>query len=250
MFINEFMTSGFREFYNGKTITSFESHTIACLSIIYGKKELLDSANTSENEFITLIRKYGYPESSYMRFLAYITEYEEFKKEKAENTDLKTNIYNKIEVEIINMFGFKYLLGKCFKEEIEVFEKALLNDPNINKLKENVCINPEFTSNYWNKKKKEFKNNVELETIKIDYLDEDVYNRFNLSMDSVKQMDYRMVNQLNKSIIERLKNPEEEIKPLKRKSVLSNESGYVDVLIMVGIITCIITAGFIYVFVR
>lgn len=254
MFINEFITNGLNDYFGENKPYSFEKHIIECICNIYGK-ENINRIYTSQNqnEFIKLIRMYGYSENSYLRFVGYTVEYENFKKSFAGNPNQKTDIYNKIESEVITMFGFKFLLGKTTKQEIDSFEYNLLNDFETTRLKLNTGLNPNFIQELWKKRRIEFKNSVDLYSVKTNYLDDETYKKFNIDLETVKQMDYRMVEKLNKSILERLKHPEEVIKEeveKKSKFVLSSGNGFVDILIMVSIITTVISAGVIYIILR
>ena len=252
MFINEFITAGLNDLFGERKLFSFERHILECICQIYGISEVKSMyASKDQNGFITLLRKYGYQEENYMRFLGYTAEYEDFKKNLRTNPNLKSDIYNKIESEVITMFGFKFLLDKFNQAEIEQFEKILLNDFETIRLKFNTSLNPNFTKELWEKRKNEFKNSVELSNVKVDYLNEDLYKKFNLDMETVEKMDYRMVERLNKSILDRLNESEEIVtNNVKTKFVLTSGNGFVDILIMVSIITTIISAGIIYFFLR
>lgn len=251
MFINEFLNIGLNDYFNTNTY-SFECHIIKCMCSIYGIdaiKTLYTSNN--QNEFIKLIRKYGYSENSYLRFLGYMNEYESFKKLLITKKELKSNIFNKLENEVITMFGFKYLLGKLSDAEIKSFENNLLNDQQINNLKSAYSLDAEFTKNLWKKKVKDFKNSVNLFSVKVNYLDDETYKKFDIDLETVKQMDYRMVERLNKSILDKLEKGETpSIAPKKSKFVLTSGSGFVDILIMISIITTVISAGVVYIILR
>ena len=243
MFINEFISLGMYSYFNNYKDNPFERHIIECICDIYGFDNVLNLCkNGEQNEFIKLLKIYGYPENYYVRFISLTLEYEEFKKEIVLNPEKKSNIYSKIEAELIKMIGFKWMQEKLTEQEFIKFENDLLNNFEVINLKYKNCTDPDETKNLWAKRKVEFKNNVGLETIKIDFLEEEIYKRFNLEFEDVQQMDYRMVNQLNRSIVKKMQEPEEN-EQKKQKFVLANTSGKINIFIILAIIMIILVIG-------
>ena len=245
MFINNFFTAGLKKYFSNNKISSFETHVIACICDIYGEDEVKKLyINKDQTGFIELIKKYGYPENYYVRLVSLTLEYENYLINLRKNPELKTNVYNKIEAELIKMVGFKWMMDELTNQELIKFENDLINDFEIIKFKYNSSTEPEATKELWEARKKEFRNSIKLETAKIDFLSDEVYKQFNLEIDDVKDMDYRMVERLNKSIIQKMQEPPEE-KPKEKKSkfVLANATGKINFVMMVCILLLIAAVG-------
>ncbi len=98
--------------------------------------------------------------------------------------------------------------------------------------------------------------NVELIEIKPEYLDEFTYAKFGTSLKDVKKMDYRMVKELNDYIKSKMTVSIPEDRPkdkfslsnINKRTVLSSGNGYVDGLLIAGIIATEISIGLIYLF--
>lgn len=247
MFINEFINTGLYDYFNDLKSVSFEKHVIECICDIYGKEEIKKAFLTKDqNMFIDLIKSFGYPDNYYTRFLGYTMDYIKFKDEMKTNPEAKTNVLSRIEAELITMFSYKWMLDKVSPADIERFEKDLLSNFEVIRLNMNHSIDPNIIRTIWEKQKHDIQNSISLKKEEASFLETGVYQKFDLDINDVKQMDYRMVNQLNKSIIDKLKEPEEEVKKsFQQKFVLSSGNGFVDILMMVSIIGTIASIGII-----
>ena len=254
VFVNEFITLGMDSFFNNKSEDVFERHIIECLCDIYGESTLRTLYQSGdENGFITLIHKYGLTPSIYDNFLRDTIKYEKFKQENALDPTQKSNIASSVESSIITMFLYKCLVIDVTLEELGHFENDLLNDFSVIKLHFNTSLNPNKTRELWEKKKKILQDNVELVEIKPTYLDEFTYARFGVNIVDVKKMDYRMVEELNSYIKSKMDEmPKEEPKPKKStitaNTVISSGNGFVDSLLIAGIIATEMSIGLIYLF--
>lgn len=254
-FVNQFLSLGMYDYFNDKRDNIFERHIVECLCDIYGTsaiKKCYDEKD--ENAFTTLIYSYGLTSTVYDNFLRDTVKYEEFREKNKENPSLKSDVASLVESSIITMFLYKCLIEEPSLETLSHFENDLLNDFSIIKLHFNTSLEPNKTRTIWEKKKKLLSNNVELVEIKPEYLDEFTYSRFGIDIEKVKEMDYRMVAELNKYIkskMTELEAPKEEKKKkplLSRNTIISSGNGLVDALLIMSIIAAEMSIGIIYLF--
>lgn len=257
VFVNDFISIGMNEYFARKTATTFESHIIECLCDIYGYENMSKVYNSkNEGNFAELLYKYGLSRSNYDSFLRDTIKYEKFKEENRQDPSVKSDISSKVEVSIITMFIHKCLLIEPSLEEISHFENNLLNNFEMIKFHFNTSLNPNKTREIWEKKKKMLTDNVELVEIKPKYLDAFTYAKYGTSLEDVKKMDYRMVEELNKYITskqeaEALEVPKKRVPKSAnalRNTVLSTGNGYVDALLVASIIATEMSIGLIYLF--
>lgn len=252
LFINEFLTIGFNDYFYAGNKTSFESHIIECLKDIYGVANLKDVYDRKdENGFYNLVTSYGNTSSIYNRFLQHCVEFEEFKRTKASN--IKTNLGSYIEIIIIKLFLRKYVNDKPTSEELIHFENDLMNGFDTIKWHLENSINPNRTREEWNSKKNILANNVTLKEIKPEYLDRFTYAKYGIDLGRVKEMDYRMVNELNNYIKKREQQAKENVETIKKAPIslntaISTGNGFVDALLIVSIIATEMSVGLIYLF--
>lgn len=253
-FINEFVSLGMYDYFNGLRENVFERHIVECLCDIYGKESIKRLyENNQENEFAILIHRYGLAPNVYDNFLRDTAKYVKFKQENALDPSKKSNIASAIESSIISMFLYKSLMIEPTLEELSHFENDLLNDFSIIKLHFNTSLNPNMTREIWEKKKKILADNVELIEIKPKYLDEFTYTRFGTSLKDVKKMDYRMVEELNNYILAKLNSVPNDDNDDKKSSmigttIISSGNGFVDALLITAIIATEMSIGLIYLF--
>lgn len=257
VFVNEFINLGMVSFFNKTNDNPFERHVIECLCDIYGQdkiKSIFDTKN--EEAFYSTLSKYGLSRSNYDNFLRDTIKYEKFKTENKKDPALKSDIASKIEANLIIMFLHKCLLEEPTLEEISHFENDLLNNFEIIKMHFNTSVNPNRTRDIWNKKKRMLEDNVQLVEIKPEYLDEFTYAKFGTSLKDVKQMDYRMVEELNCYIKSKMQldseikeeKPKIDFKSINRNTVLSTGNGFVDAIFIAAIIATEMSIGLIYLF--
>lgn len=259
VFINAFITIGMSDYFTSHKVETFEAHIVECLCDIYGEDKLRQVyEDKNEVEFTKLLHTYGLSRTLYDNFLRDTLKYGNFKAEKLRDPSVKSDIASKIEVSLIQMFLYKCLLIEPTLEEISHFENNLLNNFEMIKWHFNNSLNPNRTREVWNKKKRMLTDNVELVEIKPRYLDEFTYAKFGTSLQDVKKMDYRMVNELNKYIEDKLATIEVDVdkkaskpknlKELFIKTPLSTGSGFTDAIMIASIIAAEMAIGIIYLF--
>lgn len=258
IFINEFLTIGFADYYSNSETKSFERHIVECLVTVYGSYELKNCFDRrDENGFQSLLTKYGFKLNLYENFLRDTTKYEQFKEENIQNPNVKSDIASVVECDVINMFLFKCLTSEPSFEELGHFENDLLNDFSIIKMHFNTSINPNRTREYWSKKKKILTNNIDLIEIKPDLLASETYAKFGIKIEDVAAMDPRMIKELNSYISSKMAEGDGEIEAElpKPKTVefltntaISSGNGYVDALVVISIIATELSLGLIYIF--
>lgn len=260
VFINDFISMGMASYFGNTKTDIFECHIVECLCDIYGRdriKAVYDAR--SEAGFVSLLHTFGMSRNLYDNLLRDMNKYEKFREENKKDPSVKSDMASKIETTIITMFLYKCLLVEPSLEEISHFENNLLNNFEVIKLHFNTSLSPSRTREIWDKKKKMLQDNVELVEIKPKYLDEFTYAKFGTSLKDVKKMDYRMVEELNSYITSKLEvSAEEENKArpktklsdikLSRNTVLSSGNGFVDAILIAGIIATEMSIGLIYLF--
>lgn len=257
VFINDFISIGMRDYFKVGTSSTFESHIVECLCDIYGESKVRKVYETrDESAFTSLLHTYGLSRNMYDSFLRDTNKFPKFKMENAKNPSVKSDIASKIEISIIMMFIYKCLLIEPTLEELSHFENNLLNNFEMIKWHFNTSLNPNRTREVWDKKKKMLTDNVELVEIKPEYLDEFTYAKFGTSLQDVKKMDYRMVEELNSYIKDKMNAmtvDAEKVKPPKSKkiranTILSTGSGFADAILIASIIATEMSIGLIYLF--
>ncbi len=248
---------GMSAFFAGSTNNIFERHIVECLVDIYGLEKIRAVYESSdEGAFYNLLHTYRMPKTLYDNFLRDTAKYELFRQENENDPSVKSDIASKIELDIVYMFLYKCLLVEMTLEEIGHFENNLLNNFGIIKYHFNTSLNPNKTREFWDKKKKLLEDTVELVEIKPEYLDEFTYAKFGTSLDDVQKMDYRMVEELNKYIKNKmaitLENdppaPKKKIGKITRNTVLSTGNGFVDAILIASVIATEMSIGLIYLF--
>lgn len=256
IFINDFISMGMKSYFGKTQSDIFEKHVVECLCDIYGVDKIRSAYESKdEGTFTNLIHTYGLSKTVYDNFLRDTVKYENFRRENEENPAVKSDIASKLEIALIMMFLYKCLLVEPTLEELSHFENDLLNNFEIIKLHFNTSLNPNKTREFWDKKKRMLEDNVELVEIKPEYLDEFTYAKFGTSLNDVKKMDYRMVEELNKYIkskmaltVEEQTPPKRAIGKITRNTVLSTGNGFVDALMVASIIATEISIALIYLF--
>lgn len=256
VFINDFISLGMTSYFNKNNENIFESHIIECLCDIYGKEKVQKIYEAKDEAgFIELLHVYSMSRNLYDNFLRDTMKYEKFREDKKKNQAIKTDICSKLEVTVITMFLYKCLLIEPSLEDLSHFENDLLNNFSIIKMHFSSSINPNKTREVWDKKKRILSDNVELVEIKPEYLDEFTYSKYGTSLKDVKKMDYRMVEELNSYIKSKMavevedspKEPKTKIGLLKN-TALSSGNGFVDALLIAGIIATEMSIGLIILF--
>jgi len=253
-FVNEFVTLGMDAYFNNRHEHFFEKHIIECLCGIYGNETILEIFKTKdENKFLEVLSSYGFSSSNYYAFLGHLEDFEKFKKLYLANPSLKTDTAHLVESDIITMFLYKCLVKGVTSEEMSRFENYFLNNFNVIKLHFNSSLDPNKTRELWEKKKKLMTDSVDLVEIKPEFLDGSVYEKYGTTLDDVKKMDYRMVEQLNsyiksKMLTDSINEVEKNKKFPLSNVVITSGNGFVDALLIASMIITELSIGAIYYF--
>ena len=248
LFVNEFMTIGVYDFFNSGNASSFESHIIECLCDVYGKDNIKNCYSEMDgNAFYSLIVKYCSPDL-YDQLLYNCKQFEDYK----DSNDNKYASY--LEIIVAKMFIKKCIINGFTDEEVAHFENDLLKNFHIIQWYSTHSSNPNQTLEEWTRLKSALDDNVELIEVKPEYLDAYTYAKYGIDLAKVKQMDYRMVKELNSYIKSRmLEEEQKEIEGVKKKKLTLNTSissgnGFVDALLIISIIATELSVGLIYLF--
>ena len=251
-FINKFLTIGMNDFFYSENSVSFEKHIIECLVDVFGKTQLKDAYdNLDETAFYNIIIKYCASPTLYDQFIQNCIAFEEYQEQ--HNGQEKGNLYGSyIEISVMKMFLTKGIFVDITQEEIFHFENILLNNYNIIKWHLENDPNPNYTRENWISKKKILANNVELVEIKPEYLSDYTYSKYGIDINSVKEMDNRMVKELNEYIkkleLERNISEKQKKNILLPNTIISSGNGYIDALLIISIIVTELSIGAIYYF--
>lgn len=252
IFINKSLTIGYENYTGKKNTDPFECHVIECLVAIYGK-DIIDAYNErSMEKFDKTIRRYGLAENIYTHFMDNLIAYQGFKERLKKEPNIKTDIISNIDVDLIKMYEFMSAFVKITEAQLTSFETLILKNFEVTKIHFNYSNDPKRVENFYKKERSKFGNSVELKEQDVEFLDEITYSKFGVSIDEVKNMDYRMVKKLNNYINDRIKSGVDVVAPTKRKlklnSVISSGNGFVDALLIMSIIATEISVGLIYMF--
>ena len=252
IFINKSLTLGYENYTGKKNTDAFECHVIECLVAIYGIDIIDAYKENSIEKFDKTIRRYGLTENIYTHFMDNLIAYQGFKESLEKNPNVKTDIMGNIDVDLIKMYEFMSAFVKITEAQVSSFETLMLKNTEVTKMHFNYSNNPKRVENFYKKERSKFGNSVELVEQDVEFLDELTYSKFGISINDVKDMDYRMVKKLNNYINDRISQGLDVVKPTKRKlklnSVISSGNGFVDVLLILSIIVTEISVGLIYMF--
>ena len=168
------------------------------------------------------------------------------------NPNIKTDILSNIDVNLIKMYEFMSAFVDITEAQLSGFETSMLKNFEVTKMHFNYSNDPKRVENFYKQERNKIGNRVQLTEQRVELLDDITYSKFGVSIDDVKNMDYRMVNKLNNYINDRIAQGIDAVTPPKKKlrfnSVLSSGNGFVDVLLILGIIATEISIGLIYMF--
>lgn len=252
IFINKCLTLGFENYLGNKNTDPFECHVIECLVSIYGQEIIEAYKEKSLEKFDKIMREYGLSENIYTNFMDNLEALSRFKEVMKSNPNTKTNIFSNIDIDLIKMYEFMSAFVDVTEAQLSSFEASMLKNFEVTKIHFNYSNDPKRVENFFKKERSKFGNSVELKEQTIELLDDLTYSKFGVSINEVKNMDYRMVNQLNNYINDRMSKGLDTIKPAKKKirfnSVISSGNGFVDILLILSIIATEVSVGLIYMF--
>ncbi len=252
IFVNKCLTLGFENYLGIKNTDAFECHVVECLVHIYGQDIVEAYKEKSLEKFDKVMRKYGLSENIYTNFMDNLEAYGHFKERIKENPNSKTDIMSNIDVDLIKMYEFMSAFVDVTEAQLSSFENDMLKNHQTVKMHFNYSNDPKRVENFYKQERNKIGNRVQLTEQRVELLDDITYSKFGVSIDDVKNMDYRMVNKLNNYINDRIAQGIDAVTPPKKKlrfnSVLSSGNGFVDILLILSIIATEVSIGLIYMF--
>ncbi|MDD4188054.1 MAG: hypothetical protein PHX04_04810 [Bacilli bacterium] len=256
IFINKAIQNGitnYLNFINNKQINKvnlFEFYVVKILVQIYGEINIINPFKLGkEKSFIINLQIFGIKEDQANLFIKYMEEYDIWLN--SSTSFPKNDITIKISKLLINMIMTKSINHPINIEDIEVFD-SFFNPTN----KELIIIN-ELTnkdqfliSKLWKRKKSQFNKGLIFEEILPNLLSIDIYIKYGLSINEVKQLSNLKIEEINDKITSEETNDSEGgiAKFDPKKLILTSGSGFVDTMVLLSIIVTEIMIGLLIAF--
>ncbi len=202
IFNNSFITEGFKVYQEEQTIKKYHKHSVFSnvikqLVIIYGKNIIDLYLNNNELEFTKVLEQYGFCHESLQKWLGALEAF-------YRDNKMPNYFFELIQEGLIDMYVYRVKKTNNFSDK-EEFEKLLYidNSPNLIIRLYNLLHNKNIRSIniYWESRLFEIENPIEfIEPIKL--LEPKLYENYGLTIDEVKQMSKKQIQQINKKIIE------------------------------------------------
>lgn len=255
-FINNAIENGitnYLNYINSKQINKiylYEFYVVKILIRIYGEINIINPFKLGkEKSFINNLQIYGINEEQTSLFIKYMEEYDKWLNSSIEFP--KNEITAKINKSLINMIIMKSIDHKISSEDMEIFDD-FFNPKNIELIKIYELTNndQELIPNLWERKKSQFKKGLIFEEIPPNLLSSDVYKKYGLSINEIKQLSNLKIKEINdKIIIEESDNSggrHEKFDP--KKLILTSGSGFVDTIVLLSIMVTEIMIGLLIAF--
>lgn len=260
-FINETFTKAINAYLNesnkGIIYNSFLVVCIRLLIIIYSQTDIINPFNIGNEEVLkNNLIKFGYPMDEVNKFLNNFTEYSKIEQQNEKTLNKYNPYFITIQKQLIDMLIAKKVNFHLVNEEIKEFYDLLYTPDSLDPLKisYNYMVSGDIYAikNYF---LEQLKKNVkpEEESIK-NYLNNRSYEIMGYSMEYIKTLTVEQLEKMNHSVYDYFKIRENAINKeyLLEKAIeefdntkkpLTSGNGYVDILLIMGIITTIIMVG-------
>ncbi len=271
IFINEAFTEAINNYLsskdnqNGIAYNSFLVVCLRLLMVIYSESDIVNPYQIKNTELlIDNLRKYGYPEAKINEFFSNFQEYNAIAK-KNQNLAIKEKnpYFITIQKQIIDMFITKKVNFHVLEEEIRAFYE-LLYSPDC---KEPLMISDNYlmAGNNINEIKEYFEHEMAthikvVEEAEKNYLNNRSYEIMGYSMDQIKALSEEELEKMNHQVYDYFKIRENAINKeyLLEKAIeefehqrrpLTSGNGYVDILLIMGIVSTVVMVGAILTFI-
>lgn len=255
VFVNDAIHNGvinYLNFIDDKEIDKihvFEFSVIETLVSIYGEINVINPFKLGkEDSFKKNLMLYGLKESEMEMFIKYMGDYDTWLNSPNEVT--KTKLPIQIESIIINMILHKSNFQKITTEEIEKYNNFF--DPaegDLIKVQNLIVEDKTLIPSLWRRKRYQLEGNLILETIEPELLAPDIYLKYGLLIDDVKQLSNLKINEINEKIKkEETNNEDDKSKFDPKKLILTSGSGFVDTIVLLSIMATEIMIGLLIAF--
>lgn len=271
IFVNEAFTEAINTYLdcqdnqNGIKYNSFLVVCLRLLMIIYSETDIINPYKiNSEETLMENIQKYGYPKENIQEFFNNLQEFWKIEKENENLTIKKDNSYFlKIQKQIIDMLITKKVNFHLLDEEIRDFYELLYTPES----KEPLMISDNYRMSNGNvyEIKEYFEHEMAThikaaeEAEKV-YLNNRSYEIMGHSMDEIRALSEEELNKMNHQVYDFFKIRENAInkeylleKAIEefehQKTPLTSGNGYVDILLIMGIVSTLVMVGAILTFI-
>ncbi len=265
-FINNTFTKAINAYLNEKeegiVYNSFLVVCIRLLIIIYSETDIINPFNTNNEEILkNNLIKFGYPMTEVERFFNNLTEFENVENKNKDTLNKINPYFITIQKQLIDMLITKKVNFHLVDEEIKEFYSLLYTpdsvEPLILSYNYMVAEDVNTIKNYFFEQLKNSEK-VEDEAIK-NYLNNRSYEIMGYSMDYIKTLNIEQLDKINHQVYDYFKIRENAINKEyllekaieefdKMKEPLTSGNGYVDILLVMGVITTLIMIGAIFKF--
>ncbi len=255
-FINEAIDNGIINYINyteNKDISNahiFEFLVTKILVNIYGEINIINPyKSNNEKAFKENLMMYGLKETELNMFFNYMNDYSIYLK--TPNNALKTALPIQINSLIINMIIYKNSIQNLTEEELKSYDEYFnFKNQYLSKYMELIVEDSEFIPKLWERKKTQLEKNLLFNTIKPDLLTPEMYTKYGLSIDEIKNLTNEEIKEINdKIIIDDTSNGGGATKEKPKQLVLSSGSGFVDTIVLLSIVVTEIMVGLIIAFI-
>ena len=255
VFLNNGIHNGIINYINyieGQEINKvhvFEFSVVKVLVSIYGEINIINPFKLGKEEsFKKNLLLYGLKEPEMEMFIKYMGDYDKWLNTSHDKP--QTNLPIMIENIMVNMVLFKSDFQKISSEEIKVYDNFF--DPHegdITKMQDLIIVDKTKIPSHWRRKRGQLERNITLEPIKPELLSPEIYERYGLSINKVKQLSNLKIKEINDTIEEEEAN-EGGSKPKfgPKTLVLSSGSGFVDTIVLLSIMSTEIMIGLLIAF--
>ena len=222
----------------------FEVYIIRCLCKIYGDINIINPYRIGNaNSFKSNLIMYGLKQSDMEEFISLMDNYSKWLNS-TKNVG-KTDITSKIELLLVNMVIERNKITKFTNNEIEFFDKYFdPKDNNFSKLHSLITKDINIVPMYWNRKKTLLDNNIKFKKVRNDLLSREIYHKYGIDKDDVSKMSEDKVKNINNRILSSEKESEKLNKKFNpKKIIITSGNGFVDMLMLLTIMTTEILIG-------
>lgn len=251
-FINQSIDKAFKNYVNkeipGHKISAvdFTVNIIHILTIIYGQDIIVAYKQKDEQELNNILLKYNLTKEELNSFYQKMDQFDILIKQNHQ----KTTVINDIQKIVINMIKQKRYNTELEKNELKNYDELLYIKGTRGFYNKINSSNPDEIVNYWDESKKQFENQYIIKRVSPKLFSPETYEKFGIEYDEVLKFDDSQKEKLNNEILKKeldnnevaggiQQQNEKGIQYVLKPSNVTSGAGFVDKLLLVGIIATI-----------
>ncbi len=255
VFINSTITNGINSFLEKDASKidgahTFENKVILILTKIYSEPDIINPFKLkNEKKFKENLGIYGLSENEIDRFISLMNIYGIWLNSNRTN---KNNILEDICLLLIKMIMLKNRFISISNEELKLYDEIFnLMNNKIRMIAQMSSVNPNKVSDIWQRKRIHIiKNNTAmyLTIIEPKLLSSEIYKKYGVSINEVKQLSNNAIDEINKQILMEENSTSTHGGRVKEKPlqlVLTSGNGFVDMIVLLSIMCTEIMIGII-----